>query len=63
MKKGRYYSLPEVQEILGVTYDRVWYACVTGKVRPQVVGHTRLLTEKDIEILRELFERRDRCKK
>jgi hypothetical protein len=54
----RYYSLAEAKDLLAVSYDRVWYACVTGKINPKIVGRTRLLTDRDIEKLRKFFERR-----
>ena len=63
MRNQRYYSLPQAKDILGVSYDRVWYACVTGRVTPEVVGRTRLLTEDDIRVLRDLFEGRVQWKK
>jgi len=54
--KLEFFSLIEVSEMLGIDYDRVWYAAATGKVKPMTVGRARLFTEGDIEQLRRYFD-------
>jgi hypothetical protein len=53
------FSLPQAAERLGQTYDRVYYAVITHKIKPYHAGRSRLLTEQDIETLQRLFAERD----
>lgn len=53
------YSLPQAAEVLGQTYDRVYYAIATKKIQPKQAGRARLLTEADLDELRKLFDERD----
>ena len=62
--RKRFFSVVEASSLLRVSYDQVWWACATGRIKPEVVGRSRLLTQKDIEDLRKLFEqRKQRCEK
>jgi hypothetical protein len=58
--KLKFFSMKEVSERLGIVYDRVWYAAITGKVKPLTVGRARLFTESDIEQLRHYFDKMER---
>jgi hypothetical protein len=53
------FSLPQAAQRLGQTYDRIYYAVATHKVKPYQAGRSRLLTEQDLETLRRLFAEKD----
>jgi DNA-binding transcriptional MerR regulator len=49
-------TMPEVAKILGVRFQRLYYAALVGKVaKPIQVGKTRLFTDGDIERLKRHF--------
>jgi hypothetical protein len=52
------YSMPEVVTLLGQTYNRVYYATATGKVKPRKAGRARLFDDRDVERLRQYFKNR-----
>lgn len=52
------YSLPQAAELLGLTYDRIYYAIATQKVKAMKAGRARLLTDTDLTALRKLFAER-----
>jgi hypothetical protein len=53
-----FYSLTEAVQLLGISYHRVYYATVTGKIAAKKAGHSRLLTKENLEQLRTLFAER-----
>ena len=60
MDKLKYYvSLPDVPQRIGQTYDRVYYAILKGVVKPKQYGKSRLLSQEQIEVLREYFAAKD----
>jgi hypothetical protein len=52
------YSLPQAAKLLGQTYDRIYYAIATQKVKAMQAGRSRLLTDADLATLRKLFSGR-----
>ena len=40
-KPKYYYSLPDVPQRIGQTYDRVYYAILKGVVKPRQYGKSR----------------------
>lgn len=51
----KFYSLPQAAKVLGQTYDRIYYAVATQKVKAMQAGRARLLTDTDLAALRQLF--------
>jgi hypothetical protein len=49
------YSLPQLVELLGVSYTRIRRAAKNGVVRPLQAGHSRSFTEADLKALENHF--------
>ena len=52
----RYYTIQDAAELVGVSYNRLWYALITGKLRAsRRIGRLRIFDDCDIEGIREYF--------
>jgi hypothetical protein len=50
------YTIEEAAELIGVKYNRLWYALITGKLRESTrVGRIRLFDDYDIGEMRRHF--------
>ena len=59
MKNTQHYSLADAARLAGVSYGKVWYYLVTGRLsQPERVGRTRVLTLEDVEAVRRFFDDR-----
>ena len=56
------YCLKDAAELLGVSYHRLYYALLLGVIHPMRSGRIRLLTQKDMDVLKEHFAIREKEK-
>jgi hypothetical protein len=58
-----YVTLPQAAKALGMDYGKVWYAARLGAiVKPKRIGKATLLTQEQVETLRQHFGKADTMK-
>jgi hypothetical protein len=54
-------TLRQAAKTIGISYDRLWYACITKRICPEYqAGGTRLFTYQDAERAKEYFASKER---
>ena len=55
-----FYTIQEAAELVGVSYNRLWYALITNRLsESRRVGRLRLFDDFDIITIRQYFAERD----
>lgn len=55
-----FYTIQEAAELVGISYNRLWYALITNRLtETRRIGRLRLFDDYDIVTIRQYFAERD----